>query len=176
MDKNILNFHITNGYFIRAQRMKSSNGCFIEYPKSIIINNVIEPFISCYFVNDNKIKVIKELENKEGQSKEIIAPTYAIRSLIAEDIIIETVKLKLNHKLVICHDKSGNLLKDTNSLPQLLDPPNTVEDIEKEQKILDLLAKVILGLDCSLLANELDVYEGYKIIKHVFDNGGICNV
>lgn len=176
IDKEIINFHIENGYFIKAQRMKKANGIFVEYPKSILVTGPMEPFISCYFVEDKKIKIMREKEQKEGQSKEIDVPNFAARTLIAEDILLEIIRLKLDHNLLFCFDKAGELLDDYNNLVDLLDNPTSFEDLASEKIFLGMLKDVLLGLDGSIQAEQFYLQDGYKIMKRIFDNGGICNV
>lgn len=176
MKKEIIEFHIKNGYFIKVQRTKTANGCFVEYPKYILKNYIIEPFIACYLCEDNKIKYYTEKEGEDGDNKEMSVPNYAIRSVIAEDILMQTIYLNLSHELIFCYNKEGNPCENIHDIPQLINPPQDSLDKTKEQALMDILKYVIQGLDYSQQAQELDVYEGYKIIKKVFDNKGVCNV
>ncbi len=173
MNQKLIDFHIANGYYIKAQRMKTANGIFIEYPKSLLANNVTDDFICCYFIEDKKIRVMSEKEGAEGYNITIDVPNYAARTIIAEDIILQMIKLKISHDLVFCFDKDGNLMKDVKGLPDLLDCPTDEGEKAQEILILNILADVLLGLDRSQQAQELYLQEGYRIMKKVFDNSGI---
>ena len=176
MDQKLIDFHIANGYFVKAQRMKTANGIFIEYPKSSLVNNVIEDFINCYFIEDGKIKVISEKDKQDGYNITIDVPNYAARTIIAEDVLLQIIKLKIHHSLVFCFDKEGNPMQDINNLVDVLDKP--ADDIDKAQELLflNILKDVLLGLDCSQQAQQLYLQDGYRTMKKVFDNGGIQHV
>lgn len=176
MNQELINFHIQNGYFIKVQHNKASNGCFVEYPKSLLSSNVINDFISCYFIENNKIKKINEKDKEAGNSKCIDIPNYAARTIIAEDILLQTIKLKLNHNLIVCFDKNGNILKEINNLVDVLDKLEDSCDKSQELLLLNLLKDTLLGLDCSQQAQQLFLQDGYRIMKKIFDNGGMNNV
>ncbi len=166
--QELIDFHISNGYFIKAQRMKTANGCFIEYPKSSLATHNSEPFISSYF------KVLREKNKAKEDYKEIEVPNYSARTLVVEDILLQMVKLKLNHKLIFCFDKDSQLLEDSGNVIDILDSPINSDDKTKEKSFLTLLQEVLLGLDCELQAKLLYLDDGYKIMKKIFQNGGIC--
>jgi hypothetical protein len=133
----------------------------------------IDPFIACYFAEDRKIKYYIEKEGTDGEHIELDLPNYAIRPVVAENVLIKTLNLKLNHKLIFCHDKEGLLCENVSDLTQLIDTPILEVDVVKEKILMEMLGHVIQGLDYSQQAQELEVYEGYKIVKKTFDNGGL---
>jgi hypothetical protein len=176
MSPDIVDFHISNGYFIKAQRMKQANGCFVEYPRSVMVLNTIAPFITCYFVENDKIRVMGEKEGKSDKQIEINVPQYATRTVIIEDILLQIITLKLNHELLFCFSKDGELMPDINTPTHLLNSPITEDDKEKEKTLLNMLKDVLMGLDCSQQAKDANIYDGYEILKKVFDKGGLYYV
>lgn len=176
MNKELIDFHIKNGYFIKAQRTKTANGCFIEYPKSVMKNWMMEPFIGCYFAEDRMVKYYIEKEGQEGDSKELHVPNFAIRSIIAEDILLQTHRLNLSTDLILCYNKDGILYDNVYDLTQLIDAPESEIDRTREKILMEMVKYVIQGLDYSQQAQELEVYEGYKILEKICEKKGVCNI
>lgn len=174
MDDKILDLHIKNGYFIKFVQFNNTNGCYVEFPQSIIYPNLrFESEIFCYFIEDCKIKITKQGKNiKDEVVKTVKVPNYARRIVILNDILIESLKRNINHSLIVCYDKNG-IKQEKNNAFLLLE--NNV-DIDKEKLLLNVLPKNILGVDCNQYAKENDIVDGYNLMKKAFESGGLLYV
>ena len=173
MDKHILDLHIINGYFIKVIQFSNTNGCYVEFPQSIIYPKKFPSEVFCYFIEDSKLKVTKQGKDiKDEVVRTIKSPNYARRILILNDILIESLKRNINHQLIVCYDKF-NVRQEKNNAFLLLE--NKI-DVEKESLLFDILPKSIFGIECSQYAKDNNVVDGYNLMKKAFESGGLLYV
>lgn len=167
--KTSLEYHINNGYFVKVQRLKQALGCFVEYPTNLLKSKQLKSYISCYFIKDNFIEILEQHEDKDSKFT-IACPNYAYRTAILVDILANTNKNNLKTSLIYYFDNNGDLLGGQD-IVTLLDIQLDKESLVKENKLMNLTPNVVLGEDCSQIAQEYNVLEGYKIVKGIIDNG-----
>lgn len=153
---DIIQFHVKNNYYVSVKPIDKLCGCIAEYPENKLKNipKITKTYILCdktykidYYVNIGNIK----------KTDTIYANSANIRILVAQDVLLTTLKLGMISTLIIPLQKN---LFETLSIPQ------TNQEKQKEARLCVEYSKLLSGE-----VPDRNV-EGYDQLLSYFENGG----
>ncbi len=162
----IIQFHRDSGYYVKVQPLPKMAGCMATFPTNRL---TIQPETKrTYIVNAeaNFIELFNLDCGKDIISKKVHVNKIAMRLLILEDILLQSLARKISKNLILVEDS------DDRSVFTILDVLMDQEELELEKelclKFRELLSgKVWYGVENSRFA------ECYQIVLECFENGGL---
>lgn len=169
--KDLKLFHYNNGYYIKVIKLPHSIGCSVEFPKNLLLDK--EHYSKIYIIDEKRSVIeIHNLNNLKNEYKEVSAPIYATRILIAEDIVVSGQALNMTTDLILVFEDDH--FRYDLGLFDILDVKLTKEEEEKEKLLCNIFSKILTNQsweDVDLEDEEvLDVCD---LIVTCFENGGL---
>lgn len=153
---NIIEFHKKNNYYVSVDPLYEMYGCVTTFPENIFNNRekLVKTYILCnrtyqieYYVNWGKLV----------KSENIQAHSNNIRLLVAQDILLTTLRLKISKYLIIPKEKT---------IFEILLIPQTEEQKKTEAKLCKEFSRILAGEVSS------SNVEGYDQLLSYFERGG----
>jgi hypothetical protein len=159
----IVKFHIDNNYYVNIKSISNFVGCTSTFPPNLFTHQ--PGYIKTYTVNEEQsfIEVFSSI-NKQ-KCRRIDVNKTAIRLLITEDILLNTIKRGMSrHLIVIDGGKYNNTF-------HILKINLTKEELEEEKDLCIRFRKLLLGKDRKE-SNGIDI-SGFEEVLECFENGGL---
>lgn len=158
---DVIDFHIKNDYFVNIEL--STEKCVdVLYPVNLLLN--IPSNHTRYILGDKKVS--KYIDN--NLSAEIELVPYAMRLVVYQDIIFESIRRNIAGELILF---DGEPLGD--SLMELFPAPEDEEIQNQEQALNACIALLGSGVGAEHLAMQKGIAEGYEQSIAVIYRGGI---
>ena len=169
----LLDLHISNLYYIKAQKLAELNAVQLTYPASVIYNDKVEEDIYIYHSVTDYMIVYKDSVNNEPLCQ-LKAPNYIHRILLLEDVFLKCLLKNLDTELMVCIDEKDERVKGEQPLLKLMSEPLTEEEKEKEKNLSALFYELVLEQDGLEKAEKFNIVDGYRIVSNILNNRGIC--
>ena len=97
-------------------------------------------------------------------------PSYAVRIIIFQDILMKTERLKLSTKFIVYYDEQGEELDSDLTFIDLIKPPDDKKQVLLEEKLVDIFYAAYPDFTKEFLelADKQNVSKGYELIHLAF--------
>ncbi len=162
---NLLEFHIKYNYYIDIKKTK--RGCSVYYPSNFLLEEPMHAKVAEYQILPQGVKY-REVESPDWTK--IKLEDYVKRLFVTTDIILNMGYRCITKNLVMLNDKPINEL----NIPHVLPPPIRKEDLQREEQLGSIYFDMFTNSVDEASAQSLGVLRGYRAIKKLIDDGGIC--
>lgn len=162
----VIQFHIDSGYYVKVKPLPKMAGCFAVFPENKFTAQTEANRTYIINTEPSHIEMFHLDYGKDIISKKIHIDKIAIRLLILEDILLQTLARKISKSLILVENSY-----DTNVF-NILDIPMDEEELELEKELCLKFRELLAGKVWHDVANSKFV-ECYRVVLECFENGGL---
>ncbi len=159
----MLEFFKDYDYVIRVGALNDGFTCLVTYPSKILEKPVMNEQTCLYTIGDGTLSYYSDWYK---ETHEVDCPRYAARIVIFQDILIKASLWGLSEDFIVYHTQDGEELGENATFTDLIDGPQTEEEIKLENKLATIFYASFPDFsdDWESVAKENGVEEGYRLI------------
>jgi hypothetical protein len=162
----IIQFHIDSGYYVKVKPLPKLAGCITTFPANKLTAQTETNRTYLINTDPSYIEIFHLEVGKDIISKKIHIDKIAMRLLILEDILLQTLARKISKKLILVEGDADR------SVFTILDVALDEEELALEKELCLKFRELLAGKVWYDVANS-KFAECYKIVLECFENGGL---